>query len=284
METHAKLRKRTWDRDEKEYNRLIRPVLHHIPLTNVTRADIEKLVANVLGNHGKGPARKARSLLSAMFERASEHDWVPKNPVKGTYRPDFEPRQRYVKPDEIGGLLTAIDQMESELARDFFLMCLWTGARRSNVASMRWEEIDFTHAVWIIPGAKHKSKKSQTVPLSVPAMEILKQRFDRRMNEWVFPGRGKAGHYSDPKDAWNRVKELSGIQNIRIHDLRRSLGAWQNRAGDNIKLISSTLGHSNIAVTSTFYTPQELEPIRESVNRVAESMLKRKSEDEKAGE
>jgi integrase len=214
---------------------------------------VVKLLTNVQGEYGKGPAAKTRALLSAMYEYAIGFGWVTDNPVRKTDRPKFDARQRYLKADEVSRLVEAVNSLRSETARDFFLMCLWTGGRRDNVASMEREELDLTVGVWLIPGAKYKSKKLHTVPLSGPAMEILKRRLKDRKDgaRYVFPGRGKRGYYSDPKDAWHRVKELSGISDLRIHDLRRSLEAWQNSGGDSIQLIQQTLGHSNVAITAS---------------------------------
>lgn len=276
METHAKLKKRTWERDQKEYDRLIRPALHCLPIVNVTSADVVKLVANIEGDpeRGRGPAAKARALLSAMFTTAVFHRWVTANPVYKTHRPQFDPRQRYIKADEIGKFLAGIDSLESETARDYFRLLLYTGARRSNVAAMAWDEIDMRQETWTIPAGKSKGKKPMTVPLSGPAMEIVRRRAEKRgASPFVLPGRGRDGHYSDPKDAWNRIKAAAGIKDIRIHDIRRSMGNWQQDAGDSLRTIQQTLGHANIATTARFYTTPETAAIRASMDRVAEKML-----------
>lgn len=275
LETHSKRVKRTWARDVREYDRLIRPVLHHIPLVNVTRSDVVKLVANVEGEHGKGPAGKARALLSTMFETAIAHDWMDANPVRGTPRPKFDARQRYIKPEEIGRFFAALDTLGSDTARDFFKLCLFTGQRRSNVAALRWEDLDLTAGVWIIPARQNKSKKPHTVPLSAPAVKILRERQEKRRPgvEFVLPGRGRDGHYTEPKEAWKRVKAESGIGNIRIHDLRRSLGAWQNAGGASLRMIQQTLGHSSVAVTAAYYTPVEIADVRRSVDKATAAML-----------
>jgi integrase len=274
---HSKRTKRTWARDENNYTRLVKPVLHHVLLADVERSDIDKLVGNVEGLYGKGPANKARGLLSTMFEWAikKEPKWMDSNPVKGTHRPAFEPRQRYLKESEVKAFFKALDSIRSEKARDYFRMLLWTGQRKANVASMEWAELDWHTGEWIIPTAKYKAKRPHVVPLSAPALEILLRRHAERIEgaKYVFPGRGQKGYYSDPKGAWELILKAAGLQDLRIHDLRRSLGAWQNNTGESLRIIQATLGHSAVSTTAKFYTPTERETIRASVEGVNARML-----------
>jgi integrase len=276
LETYAKVRKRTWPRDEKEYHRLIQPEFGTSQLVMIDRTDVEQWIARTEKAGGKGPARKARALLSKMFEVGIEGGWCEKNPVRGTYRPEFDPRQRYLKVEEVSRFFAAVEGLRFETARDFFKLLVFTGARRSNVASMEWSEIDFTARVWIIPAQKAKSKKPIVIPLSEKALEILKRRklMQRRPSQWVLPSRSQSGHYANPKDAWTRVVKSSGLVGLRIHDLRRSLGAWQQAGGANLKTISQSLGHSTVDVTARFYTPEGVEGVRASVDAALNNTLR----------
>jgi integrase len=276
LDTHARPRKRTWERDEKEYNRLVKPEFGTTLLSEIDGTDIESFVAGIENEYGRGPARKARALLGKMFEIGMVGKWCESNPVRGTYRPDFDPRQRYLKVEEVTAFLAAVDSLKRDDAKDYFRLLLFTGARKSNVGSMEWAEIDFTARLWVIPAGKYKSKKPHVVPLSALALQILQRRREGRAQgqKYVFPSWSANGHYSDPKDAWNRVKEASGIDDLRIHDLRRSLGAWQQATGANLKTIQQSLGHSNIDVTARFYSPMEVEQVRASIDDALAKTLK----------
>lgn len=272
LATHAKPTKRTWKRDESEYNRLLKPDFGALPLSQIRRADVEKRIAEIEGDDGRGPARKARALLSKMFEVGIAGSWCEANPVRGTRRPDFDPRQRYLKADEVAAFVKALGELESETARDFFRLCLFTGARRSNVASMEWKEIDLSLGLWTIPAWKAKGKRPHTIPLSSHALEIVQARRNNK-SAFVFPGRGKSGHYSEPKDAWRRVLQLSGLSDLRIHDLRRSLGAWQQRSGASLRTIQQTLGHSSPDITARVYSPMEFDQIRAASEAAANALM-----------
>jgi hypothetical protein len=67
--THrSKPRKRTWKRDQTEYESYVKPVLHSILIAGVERSHVERMLTNISGTHSIGAANKTRSLLSAMFD------------------------------------------------------------------------------------------------------------------------------------------------------------------------------------------------------------------------
>src|SRR5262249_48227835 len=91
----------------------------------------------------------------------------------------------------------------NDTIRDYILLSLLTGARRSNVLAMRWGEIDFARAEWRIP--RTKNDDPHTVPLTPEAVTILEQRRVGRAPVYVFPGDGESGHLVEPKTGWRRV-------------------------------------------------------------------------------
>jgi len=270
LATHAKPTKRTWARDEKAYERLVRPVLGNRPLTAIRRDEIKELVATIESRDGPGPAHKVRALLSKMYEIAIDNDWAESNPVRGTRTPKFEPRQRVLRADEIGQFLDAVEQLESATARDFLKLALFTGARRNCVGSMEWAEIDA--GTWRIPAAKSKGKKPITIPLTAHAAAIIEARRGNG-SKYVLPGGSRAGHYSEPKRAMQQVLRLSGLPSLTIHDLRRSYGYWQMKSGASLKTVSESLGHASTAVTATHYQPHDADLIRASATTAIDAML-----------
>lgn len=274
LEGHAKLKKRTWQRDEREYERFLSKWKRR-PISEITRADVGALVTDLMQKHGRGPARKVRALLSKMYSHAIAHDWTDRNPVTGTLRPDFEPRDRYLREDEVEAFLSAVAKLQRQSSRDFILLALFTGARRSNVAEMRWDEIDRNRGVWTIPKEKFKGKREQRIPLMPACLEIIDRRRGERAGDcpWVFPGPGKTGHIVEPKAAMQKVRELSGIDDLRFHDLRRTLGAWQNNAGISLRVIQATLGHANIRTTAAAYTPTDDAPVRAAMGQAVAALL-----------
>lgn len=158
---------------------------------------------------------------------------------------------------------------ELPIWRDFWLVCLFTGARGGNVASMAWRELDLTQSLWFIPGEKMKNGKPQVVALVPPVLAILKSREVGRGSEYVF-NRANA-HIIDPRKSWARVVKRSGLENLRPHDLRRSLGSWQALAGASMAIIGASLGHRDLKSTQV-YARLQTDPVRQSITGAVQAM------------
>jgi len=115
-----------------------------------------------------------------------------------------------------------------------------------------------------IPAEQFKTRKPLTVPLAPEAIGILKRRHVTRVNEWVFPSHGKRGHLVEPKTAWERIRERAKLGDVRIHDLRRTLGSWQAAIGTPLNIIGRSLGHLR-QETTAIYARLNLDPVRASV-------------------
>jgi integrase len=135
---------------------------------------------------------------------------------------------------------------------------------------MRWKELDLEQGTWEIPVTK--TGDSQTVTLSMEAIEILKVRKSNRSSFFVFPGSGRTGHLIEPKKGWRRILERAGIKDLRIHDLRRTLGSWQAITGSSLPIIGKSLNHKN-ASTTQIYARLNLDPVRESVQKATVAMI-----------
>jgi integrase len=155
------------------------------------------------------------------------------------------------------------------MLRDYFLISLLTGARRSNVQEMQWSHIHLERGEWRIPTTKNGD--SQTVTLTSEVVEILRAR-QGSSPTWVFPGSGSTGHLVEPKKAWKRLLERAGIENLRIHDLRRTLGSWQAKTGASLVIVGKSLNHKSPSTTA-IYARLDLDPVRESVDRATGAML-----------
>ncbi|MGH9445466.1 MAG: tyrosine-type recombinase/integrase [Terriglobia bacterium] len=132
-------------------------------LTSVTRHDVAKLHSGIAEDHGAYAANRTLALLSTMFNKAVEWGWHGENPTKGVKKFREESRERFLTEAEMPRFLKALAEDPNQDFRDFILLDLLTGARRSNILAMRWEEIDFNAATWRIP--RTKGNKPQTIPV-----------------------------------------------------------------------------------------------------------------------
>ena len=76
----------------------------------------------------------------------------------------------------------------------------------------------------------------------------------------------------EPKSAWRRILDRAEIDDLRIHDLRRTLGSWQAATGANLSIIGKTLAHKNVSTTA-IYARLNLDPVRDSMEKATSAML-----------
>ncbi|MHB8248001.1 MAG: site-specific integrase [Acidithiobacillus sp.] len=92
-----------------------------------------------------------------------------------------------------------------------------------------------------------------TVPLSDAAIDVLQARREANGAQgWVFPGAGRTGHLVEPKKAWAGLLQRAGIEDLRLHDLRRSLASFQIDAGVSLAVIGKGLGHHSQQTTAVY--------------------------------
>ncbi len=149
-------------------------------------------------------------------------------------------------------------------------MSLLTGARRSNVLAMNWNDVNLERGEWRIRETKNGTP--QSVPLVPDAIAILEARKNSAVcadSDFVFPGTGESGHLVEPKKAWKIVLDKAGIADLRLHDLRRTMGSWQAGTGANLSVI---VNHKSTQTTA-IYARLWMEPVRNSMETAASAML-----------
>jgi integrase len=273
FDEHSKQHKRTWKHDEAMFDRYCGSIKSRT-LSSIDTASIMALHSRIGRDHGKYSANRLVALLSKLFNFAAKVGYTGGNPCKGVQKFKEESRERFMTADELTRFFAALED-EVALFQDFFKVLLLTGARRSNVQSMEWAELQLDEATWRIPGEKFKNGKNQDVHLSAEVVQILKRRkAESKGGPWVFPGgkRNQASHLDSPKGAWKRVCTRAKLTNLRMHDLRRTLGSWQAATGASLPVIGKTLGHQNTATTA-IYARLNIDPVRDAVDTAVAAMM-----------
>jgi integrase len=269
LEKHSKVHKRSWAYDEREVNKFLKHWFKR-KISSIEKPEVERLHAKVGKDNGLYQANRLLERIRSIFSKATDWGWDGVNPATGIKKYREKSRDRFLQPEELPRFFEALSNEPNEAARDFFMMSLLAGARKSNTLAMRWDEISFHGETWRI--ALTKNDDPQIVHLSPQAMEILKERKLHSLSPWVFPGGGASGHLADPKKAWMRILKEAGIADLRIHDLRRTLGSWQAATGANSYIRGKSLGHRSQQSTAV-YARLNLDPVRDSVNKATDAML-----------
>ncbi len=270
LERHSKPNKKTWTEDKSKYDTYLAKPLGNKKLSEVDRASIATIHSNITRAGHAVTANRVKALVSSIFGWAISVGLWQINPAIGIKQNREYSRDRFLQGDELPRFFQALAEEENDTIRDYLVTSLLTGARRSNVLSMQWSDISFDRAEWRIKETKNKTP--QTVTLSPEVITILQNRKPSTPAKFVFPGEGKSGHLIEPRAGWNRILDRAGIDDLRIHDLRRTLGSWQAKQGASLAIIGKSLNHKNVATTA-IYARLDSNPVRESVNAATAAIL-----------
>lgn len=270
IQRHSKLNKKTWEEDVEKYRNHLEKSIGNKKLSLIDRASISLIHGSITKNGSPIAANRVLALISSVFGWAISVDLWDKNPALGIRRNKEKSRDRFIQGDELPRFFAALAAEPNETIRDYVLISLLTGARRGNVLAMRWQDINFDRAEWRIEETKNGTP--QTVALSPEAIHVLLNRKPSKPAVFVFPGTGKNGHLEEPRKGWERILARAEIDNLRIHDLRRTLGSWQAKTGASLAIIGKSLNHKH-QNTTAIYARLDLDPVRESVNAATNAML-----------
>jgi len=235
-------------------------------LTAITPAEIKDKHDAIAGMRGPHAAAGAVKLLRCLFNYANELELCDKNPAKRVRIKADNKRDVFLTVAELKLLRSALAEQPQDI-QDYFGLVLLTGARRGNVAAMRWEDVKGD--IWIIPAEASKTKRSYEVPLHPLALEILSRRISSSATNFVFPGEySSSGHVGDPwpwlKLVRNACVQRGLTKHFTLHDLRRTFATLLTANGVPLTVVSKALGHVNVQ-TTPIYARADTETVRKAV-------------------
>jgi integrase len=268
LNEYSKINNKRWQDYAASMNRYAKN-LYPMKISTIQKVDIQELFNN-LTKTGKYGANRFLDILSPVFNKAIEWELLKVNPVVGIKKHKEQSRDRYLTREELPKFFVTLAEEKNQLIKDFILISLYTSARKGNVLTMRWENIKFIDKIWYIPDTKNGIP--QSLPLLDQAVKILEARKQQSTSEWVFPSEtSSSGHLQEPKKSWKRICQKAGIQDLRIHDLRRTIPSWMAMTGANQYVIGKVLNHENPRSTA-IYARLGLDTVREYMNKAVNSM------------
>ncbi len=234
---------------ERIYNVYLSPWANR-RLATVKKGDVAGLHMRLGDANGRVQANRVLSLVKMLFAKADGLGWSGENPAAGVPPFPETARDRYLTAAELPRFFQALAEEPNPHLQAFFVLCLFTTARRGTVQRMKWADLDLkcpSGPNWRIPETKRG--RPQTLPLVPVVVEVLeKLQTLSDGSEYVFPAirAGKTGtpYLRDPMPAWRRLCKRAGLANLTIHDLRRSGGSWAAISGISMRTIAEFLGHA----------------------------------------
>ncbi len=279
IEEWARPKRKSWARDKDRLERHF----GHLDKKKVAEIDagmVNKVLVNVKHYAGPVEANRAVQLLRSVFNKAKELKWhVGDNPVSGGKGFFFEEhsRERFLDEDEIERVGKALAAERTWYSQAFCALDLLLGLRKGELLSSRWEYVNLNEGILTLPTTK--AGRSHTLPLPEAAVALLKALPSRGKSEWLFPTVGKnhaskSGHLSDIRSAWVRIRTRAGVNDVTVHDLRRTVGSWVIKKQKSLPIVGRVLNHRRSASTEP-YARLLLDPIRTALEDHADQMLGR---------
>lgn len=211
---------------------------HNRYLLGIKTSELEKLHNQTKQTHSLYTANRVLSLIKHMYVIAVKHGYMNghENPAAGIRKFPEKSRDRFLQSDELKRFFDALAAEENAVFKIYVLISLFSGQRRGNILALRWSQIDLNNGFMYLPDTKNSE------PMQVPITNQLRELFIKiklhAKSDWVLPSEKSAsGHLEDPKRPWHDLLGRAGIENLRLHDLRRTMGSYQAITGASTNII-----------------------------------------------
>lgn len=269
--------------DRIRIKRHIKPLIGGKRITEVAHEDITRLMHDIASGRvrdeasphtrgGQGAASRTVGLLSGIFKFAINRRLCADNPAKGVQRFKDKHRDRLLSPRELatlGDALTAALVQGANASHVAIVRLLaLTGARKNEIARLRWSEVDLEGSRLQLADSKTGQK---VVRLGAPALEIL-AALESPRSGWVFPDpRAPELPIRNLDWAWVGFRKRAGLEDVRIHDLRHNYASVGVAGGSSLLLMGKLLGHAHIATTQR-YAHLADDPVKAAAERISQSI------------
>lgn len=245
-------------------------------VNEIDRESLEKFVSWRMNQKKKPPVRKlqknkqARSkreikpatinrelaFLRIVFNRLIDRDVIAKNPAsRFKFLPETNEQTRVLSEAEIKVYLMACSQP----LRDVATVMLETGMRPSEVCNLKKSDVNLEQGYIKISDGKTKSARRR-IPMSDAAEKVLRVRFDKTPNEYLFAG-GKKGEGEKPliklNNAHNGAVIRAKLKPFRLYDLRHTFATRACEAGIDLVTVKDLLGHARLEMVLRYSHPTE---------------------------
>jgi integrase len=289
----AKRKPRTAEHYRDIIQRIVQPELGSMKAEAVTRADVARL--HLKWKHTHVQANRVVGIISALYGFAQRRGVVPEgvNPAREIDKYPESRRERFLTVDELVRIGAAIRAAETVgIAWDVdestptakhipknnrrtvigphaaaaLRLLIFTGARLREILHLRWEHVDFSRGLLLLPDSNTGRK---TIILNAPALAILAEL--PRVGAYVIAGESPDAPRADLKRPWQVVARHAGLDGVRLHDLRHTYASVGAGHGLGLPIIGKLLGHAESRTTER-YAHLDNDPLRRATNAIGSEL------------
>jgi integrase len=212
------------------------------------------ITARLASGVSKATANRDRSMLHGIFNFAIRRSAFGGSNPGHSLKPFPESlgRLRFLSSDEVEQLLSK----SAQHLKPIIICALHTGARHSEVLSLRWQDVDLAHGVIHFNRESTKSGKGRQVPIAPLLAAALRKRKMSRLRggesrDYVFVWRGR--RLRTVRTAFKKAREDAGLgREVGFHTLRHTFASWFVMNGGDLYRLQKYLGHSTIVLTQRY--------------------------------
>ncbi len=240
--------KKTWRDDVAKIDKYLLPAWGGLPLRDVTRAQVHELLDTLVADGMTVGVNRVQALISRLFTVAVDRSLLESHPAARMEKRFKEmPSERVLTDDELRALWAGLDAHPGRAA-DALRLRLLTGQRGEEVVGMLWSEVDLAARVWQLSPERTKNGRAHAVPLSAPAMALIKRAKSAGEGDAtrVFP-------FLTLRSDDHRALAVIHGGAYEWKDVRRTVATRLAGLGFDETCIGRVLNHARVTVTGRHY-------------------------------
>lgn len=227
-------------------NRIVLPLWKGRQISSINRTDVRDCIEAIVQRGALAMAGRALTVIRAFFNWCIGRGIVETSPCRGLIPPSSgRSRDRVLSDDELAAVLRTGMTLPDPYGPIVMFLAL-TGQRRSEVAGMRWEELDLDKNLWTIPARRTKTRRGHVVHLT-PQMKALLPDRDEEQPLAFASAQGKTFQYFSAMK--KRHDAASGVKDWVLHDLRRTVATGMAALGVAPHVADKILNHQSGAIS-----------------------------------
>jgi len=279
IEKYAKRSKKTWAEDQRLLKVEVYPAIGRMKAEAVKRRDVLDIIEAKADAGFIAQSTQILAVVRKMFNWAVDGDYIQSSPASGIKpRGKAVKRDRVLSDDEVRRVWKAISEASlSDPTKDVFRLLFLTGQRSGEVCGITRGEIDLDKATWTLPASRTKNGLAHVVPLSDPALAIIRaaiERVDDHPDAALFSRVG-APIESNAVAKAARLKLQVVSETWTPHDIRRTVATGMAGQGIAPHIVEATLNHVSgfRAGVAGIYNRNQYEPEkRQALTRWADQL------------
>jgi integrase len=217
---------------------------------DITKRDIAQGMKDLPIHLSNATRNRYKAVISVVFSYACSEFDLPENPVRYIRSlPENNARTRFLSDNERSRLFEAARQSDWDKLYLLVLLAITTGARKGELLSLKWCDVDFDRQTAFISTTKNGQPK--VLPLTNSVVVEL-SKFVQSGNSLIFNSEITMDSPFCFYKQWKKALLSADIENFRFHDLRHTTASYLAQNGASLLEIADVLGHKQIQMTKRY--------------------------------